>query len=72
MNDSKSFSMQNARTKGDAGTLNIEKFNINEVPNFVDYLRSGWGISLAVAIDFTSSNGEYSNPSSLHYLGSFN
>lgn len=38
-------------------------------PNFVDYLRSGWGISICGAIDYTGSNGNPSSPSSLHYLG---
>jgi hypothetical protein len=45
---------------------------IREIPNFVDYLRSGWGISLAVAIDYTGSNGTPTDPSSLHYLGGNN
>lgn len=54
------------------GKLSVERFNINEVPNFVDYLRSGWGISLHVAIDFTGSNGDPQKPESLHYIGGFN
>lgn len=36
---------------------------------FVDYLRSGWAISLVVAIDYTASNGAPSTQESLHYLG---
>jgi len=40
-----------------------------EKPSFVDYLRSGWGISLGVAIDFTGSNLNPKIPGSLHYLG---
>ena len=39
-----------------------------ENPNFVDYLRSGWQISLSVAIDFTASNGQVHDPTSLHSL----
>lgn len=35
----------------------------------MDYLRSGLQISLAVAIDFTGSNGAPSDPRSLHFLG---
>jgi len=38
------------------------------VPTMIDYLRSGWVISLSVAIDFTASNGELSEPGSLHYI----
>jgi hypothetical protein len=36
------------------------------MPNFLEYLRSGWGINMSVAIDFTASNGEISDPDSLH------
>lgn len=46
--------------------------DIVEIPNFIDYLRSGWGISLMVAIDFTGSNGAVHLPTSLHYLNEFN
>ena len=35
----------------------------------MDYLRGGWGISVVGAIDYTASNGNPSQPSSLHYLG---
>jgi hypothetical protein len=50
----------------------VDHINVIEVPNFVDYLRSGWGISLMVAIDFTGSNGEINDPKSLHYMNAFN
>ena len=39
------------------GTIEIKDFQLIEVPGFVDYLRGGIQISLAVAIDFTASNG---------------
>ena len=41
-------------------------------PSLVDYLRSGWSISVCGAIDYTDSNGTPTNPSSLHYLGGEN
>jgi hypothetical protein len=34
----------------------------------MDYIRSGWMISLSAAIDFTASNGELSQKECLHYL----
>jgi hypothetical protein len=34
----------------------------------MDYLRSGWAINAAIAIDFTASNGEPSERTSLHRL----
>jgi hypothetical protein len=41
-----------------------------EVPTFLDYLRAGWTISFSTAIDYTSSNGLYTNPTSLHFISS--
>lgn len=52
------------------GILLLKDFKFTENPNFVEYLRSGWQLSLAVAIDFTISNGKITNPESLHYPGS--
>lgn len=37
-------------------------------PTIADFIRSGWTIAVACAIDFTASNGEISSPTSLHYL----
>lgn len=45
---------------------------LKTVYSFLDYVRSGWAISLSCAIDYTGSNGAPSNPSSLHYLGQNN
>jgi Copine len=38
-------------------------------PTFVDYLRVGCTLNCYVAIDFTSSNGDPSHPTSLHHSG---
>lgn len=56
--------------KANAGaTFIVRSFSVRVMPNFVDYLRSGWGVSMCCAIDYTGSNGNPSLPSSLHYLG---
>jgi len=47
----------------------FKQFEVVTRPSFVDYLRSGWQISLSVAIDFTASNGQPTQPSSLHFMG---
>ena len=52
-----------------SGILNIIQCNVIEKPSFIQYLRGGWSISLSVAIDFTASNGDVIDPSSLHYIG---
>lgn len=56
-------------TAGANATFAIEQFEVRIVPSFVDYLRSGWAISLVCAIDYTGSNGTPTSPSSLHFLG---
>lgn len=50
------------------GDIKFEKFMIIEKPSFVEYLRSGWYINMAVGIDFTASNGETFEPTSLHKI----
>ena len=37
-------------------------------PSFISYLRSGMNINLTIGIDFTGSNGAYTDYRSLHYL----
>lgn len=54
---------------GFTGSINITNFSQEPVFDFLDYLRHGVQLNLAVAIDFTGSNGSPSSPSSLHYLG---
>lgn len=48
---------------------------IERNPSFTEFISQGCEISLVVAIDFTSSNGDPSQPDSLHYMhpsGKFN
>ena len=52
----------------EGSTFTFEEFKIHERPSFFDFLHSGWKINLIMAIDFTSSNGEVTDPKSLHYL----
>jgi len=46
---------------------NIKCTLVNQ-PTFIGYLRSGMNINLTIGIDFTGSNGAYTDPRSLHYL----
>lgn len=50
----------------------MDEFKIIEKPTFLEYLQTGWGISLQLAIDYTGSNGDYTQPNSLHYLSGYN
>jgi hypothetical protein len=48
------------------GTVNVVRFELKKVVNFLEYIFGGCSINLNVAIDFTGSNGHPDNPNSLH------
>ena len=48
--------------------LTVDHFLVYNRPTFMEYLRSGWQISLFVGIDYTMSNGLTSNRFSLHRI----
>ena len=50
----------------------LKQCKIFDRPTFVDYLRSGWGISMVTAIDYTASNAAQQGGPSLHALGQGN
>ena len=49
------------------GELALSEIRVEEKPSVIEYLKKGWSINLALAIDFTGSNGRPSSSSSLHY-----
>jgi hypothetical protein len=52
----------------DAGFVTFTEFKRIEMPSFVEILRSGMQLSMAIAVDFTASNGDPTSHESLHYL----
>jgi hypothetical protein len=42
--------------------------SVMSTPSFISYLRSGMNINLTIGIDFTGSNGTYTDSRSYHYL----
>jgi len=50
------------------GVLQIRDFHIKEKPGFLDYLKGGLQVKPIFAVDFTSSNKEYTNSNSLHVI----
>jgi hypothetical protein len=50
-----------------SGTLVVKAANVTPRPSFLDYIRGGCTLNFLVAIDFTASNGDPRNPSSLHH-----
>merc|ERR1719317_833426 len=50
-----------------SGTVILNDIIIETVPSFLDYIQGGTQVNFTVAIDFTGSNGNPNQPSSLHY-----
>ncbi|KAI8827199.1 KIAA1599 protein-like protein [Fimicolochytrium jonesii] len=51
-----------------SGILHVLQFTMEEQPSLLDYLAGGTQLNLCVAVDFTASNGDPRNPSSLHFV----
>ena len=49
--------------------VTIKNFKYTETFAFIDYIRGGLCMNLIVGIDFTASNRDPNDPSSLHFLG---
>lgn len=52
----------------ECGKIIFNKIQNNRIYKMVDYIRAGLNISSVVCIDFTGSNGDHKDPSSLHYI----
>eukprot|EP00758_Cryptobia_borreli_P013312 Tbor_TRINITY_DN5821_c0_g2::TRINITY_DN5821_c0_g2_i1::g.7379::m.7379 len=50
------------------GDIFVRVMRVKKATTFVEYLQSGWQVSLAVSIDFTGSNGDPRGRSSLHAM----
>jgi hypothetical protein len=50
------------------GSIMFRAIRIQEKPIFIEYLKSGWTINTAIAIDYTASNMDPDDPASLHYI----
>lgn len=50
------------------GDLCVLRADLDMRPSFAEYLRAGYQVNLATAIDFTSSNADWRHPSSLHHF----
>ena len=64
----KSFKLLDEKNKP-YGDIYCSSCRVIHIPTFAEYLRGGYEINLAVAIDFTGSNGHPTSPHSLHYMG---
>ncbi|XP_056307767.1 copine-8 isoform X1 [Danio aesculapii] len=54
-----------------SGTVTLLSCFIDVEVTFLDYIKGGTQINFTVAIDFTASNGNPSQPTSLHYMSPY-
>uniref|UniRef100_A0AAX7U7U8 VWFA domain-containing protein n=1 Tax=Astatotilapia calliptera TaxID=8154 RepID=A0AAX7U7U8_ASTCA len=54
-----------------SGTVTLLSFSVESEFTFLDYIKGGTQINFTVAIDFTASNGNPSQSTSLHYMNPY-
>ncbi|KAJ8378213.1 hypothetical protein AAFF_G00245010 [Aldrovandia affinis] len=54
-----------------SGTVTLLSFTVESEYTFLDYIKGGTQIHFTVAIDFTASNGNPSQSTSLHYMNPY-
>ena len=61
------YDITRSNKKKKHGVFNFQKFQARKRKRFLDYIQSGLRLNFSCAIDFTGSNGDPSQPSSLHF-----
>jgi len=64
----KSFHFEDFKKKRLSTNLIVSNYHSENVYDFLDFLYSGMNMTLVVGIDFTASNKDPEDPSSLHFL----
>jgi hypothetical protein len=60
-------------TPGDSrpqGYITVASARVQRMPSIAEFIATGGQISLMMAVDFTSSNGDPASPTSLHHVSS--
>ncbi|XP_068197482.1 copine-9-like [Antennarius striatus] len=71
------YEVLNPKKKGkkkkyiNSGTVTLVSFKVESEYTFVDFIQGGTQLNFTVAIDFTASNGNPSQPTSLHYMSPY-
>ncbi|XP_055009653.1 copine-8 [Boleophthalmus pectinirostris] len=71
------YEVVNPKKKGkkkkylNSGTVTLLSFLVDMEVTFLDYIKGGTQINFTVAIDFTASNGNPAQPTSLHYMSPY-
>lgn len=50
-----------------SGSISLDSIKVEIVPSFLDFIKGGTQVNFTLAIDFTGSNGNPNQSSSLHY-----
>lgn len=64
--------MTNKGTRVQGSFIHFHNFIIKEMYSLSKYIQSGLRVNLNLAIDYTASNGEPSDPGSLHFINAYN
>lgn len=51
-----------------AGVFQLQNLKVERTHSFLEYVFGGCEVDISFAIDFTLSNGDPRNPSSLHFF----
>uniref|UniRef100_A0A8D2C5M9 Copine 8 n=1 Tax=Sus scrofa TaxID=9823 RepID=A0A8D2C5M9_PIG len=76
-NEDGRYEVINPKKKGkkkkytNSGTVTLLSFLVETEVSFLDYIKGGTQINFTVAIDFTASNGNPAQPTSLHYMNPY-
>ncbi|KAJ8041876.1 Copine-8 [Holothuria leucospilota] len=54
-----------------SGLIFLEIYRVEKVHSFLDYIQGGTQMNFTVAVDFTASNGDPRQPTSLHYMNPY-
>lgn len=66
MNELKANQHEALKLTKSSGTLTFDKLSVQKRNSFLEYIFGGCELNLAIAIDFTLSNGDPKSPESLH------
>lgn len=67
LNDKKEIETLDDKKKP-SGTIIIEKFEKDQAFDLMDYLAHGLSLNMVFMVDFSTANGDFSTPASLHHI----
>jgi hypothetical protein len=65
---SRPIALTDPATNRTSGQVYVEEARLEDRPSFLDYVLGGCELNFLVGVDFTASNGDPSDPRSLHWM----